>query len=348
MADWMKERIGVSMNEYVLKSRIYQSKVARTFLLFAFIAFICYASFIIMFSDPVGMATVACLSVFFVFLFLYRQYAVERKYRGINVEFGFYAKNSPSGYIIIFLSTTIMTTFLIPVLLYLFGNPGFIVLLVIIAAESIILYMLRPMKRTYLRNARSVEDPEILQDLSRVAADMGMEPLVPVIFAGKDLKIANAACAGLLKPRIHISDYLYENLSREELVSVIVHEYVHAKSKHKLKIFLPIVIVYLIFGSLYAYSQYLIISHTYSPLGIFGLFGILVIALAPYIFYLPRTRQETEADRKAAMYAGKDNLISALSVISYLNLIPPSTGGLSHPSLTKRIKNIRSAGTKNI
>lgn len=96
MSRVLEYRTKENWNEYLQKSQKYQSSSVRTFLLFMFIAIVCYISFFIYLSNTVALVVIVFLSLFFISLLLYNMYRIERKYRGITATFAYFLQTARS------------------------------------------------------------------------------------------------------------------------------------------------------------------------------------------------------------------------------------------------------------
>lgn len=161
-----------------------------------------------------------------------------------------------------------------------------------------------------------------------------------------DKPIVNAFSTGILpfSKIILIGKPLVENLSDDELYSIILHEVGHLKKRHLIKLYGVILLVSLVnYFLLYGMLQFLQgLNNTVLEL-------IIVGAVAGFtgfmLWFVPgkfQYRMEYEADAFAAKENGVDNMSQALKHLDQLSDFNVTKGGISHPTLIKRLENINS------
>lgn len=321
--------------DYISRSRKLSQKSGLVFFLFGFIEIAVTLIYFIVQRTATNIATFSLLGMFFIVLFLYTIYLTEKKYKGITASFPFFAKRTLYIVFVVIFATPYFILVLFPLLDYFFGNYALPVSTVIFAAEFAGVLILNHRARISPGRAHLLDDESILGELRNAAERLKVPYIDPFVIPGKDMKVANAYCSGFIHHRIWITDYAIENLSRDEIISVIAHEYGHAKYHHNLMLMLPVAIVYPAFFGVMMYN--------YFAQGLMPWFVPLiemVAILTPYFLYLPRTRSELHADRTAAGVMGVETTIWALRKLTMLNLILPYRGSMSHPSLESRIRKL--------
>ncbi len=164
-------------------------------------------------------------------------------------------------------------------------------------------------------------------------------------YNGKAFKEANAMVVGIVKPfTVFISDYLIEELTEEELLSVIYHEIGHIKMHHLLTknvfliTFYPVIIFVGEFMDKYFSSINIIIGMLLMLFVVFLYCGLLFMFIS--------RMQEYQADAYAVTICqNKQIFISALQKIQKLNLLLGERNFgeellSTHPSIKKRIAHI--------
>lgn len=156
----------------------------------------------------------------------------------------------------------------------------------------------------------------------------------------------NAYATGILSANsiILISKGLYENMSEKNMQAILCHEVGHHKKRHLLKnyiIYLIIaLIIYLIFyarGIMFSLSEFNQITNLVSVAFVGGISGAIY-------YYVPakfQKKYEYEADLFAAKKVGLKNYIDALKELDKISDGQVSKGGITHPTLRKRIENLR-------
>nr|WP_315170241.1 M48 family metalloprotease [uncultured Flavobacterium sp.] len=155
--------------------------------------------------------------------------------------------------------------------------------------------------------------------------------------------VFNAYATGIIpfSKTILIGKPLVDNLTKEELFSILLHEAGHLKLNHLNKLYfinlIIAVVSHLLFQlrSFYFHYDNEILNVFF--VGITGaMFGLLLWFLPGKIQY----KFEFEADRFAAKYNGEENLINALKKLDEMSNGDVSKGGITHPKLIFRINNI--------
>ena len=156
----------------------------------------------------------------------------------------------------------------------------------------------------------------------------------------------NAYATGILSANsiILISKDLYEKMSEKNMEAILCHEIGHHKKRHLIKnyiIYLIIaLIIYSIFyvrGIMFSLSEFNQIANLASVAFVGGISGGIY-------YYIPakfQKKYEYEADLFAAKKVGVKNYIDALKALDKISNGQVSKGGITHPTLRKRIENLR-------
>lgn len=186
-------------------------------------------------------------------------------------------------------------------------------------------------------------DTELENEFQKIVSNSLSEKIRIRVLERKNIKTANAYSVGIMSPTILVTDYLVENLSKDEFMAIMAHELGHYHF-HDLR-------NNLITSSaaLFGYLDALILAfYVNSGLSLLVFFSGLAVIFVFYSILSPKKRRSTEirADRFAALYLKlRDQLISALIKLNDLNSVPlnfPRTGGATHPSVAMRINLLES------
>ncbi|MDG5799989.1 M48 family metallopeptidase [Marinilabiliaceae bacterium ANBcel2] len=205
---------------------------------------------------------------------------------------------------------------------------------------------------------KPLDDGELRSSIEELSNKTGF-PLdnVYVMDGSKRSTKANAFFSGFGKnKKIVLFDTLINDLSNEEIVAVLAHEIGHFKLKHILAGTITAVVqmgvtLFLLgwFVNHPAISSALGVDKPVFHIGLTG-FALLyspVSAVTGLAMTLLSRYNEYKADRFAAKYYNKENLVSALKKISAKSLVNPTPNkwyvffNYSHPPLIDRIKAIR-------
>lgn len=156
--------------------------------------------------------------------------------------------------------------------------------------------------------------------------------------------IINAYATGILpfSKTILIGEILKKNMTEESLLSVIFHEIGHLKLNHLVKLyFINIFLSLVSILAFFARQNYLenLQFTIFEPLSIF----ILGLFIGLCFWYIPGKIQyklEFEADTFASSIMGSEKYEIALKELDLLSKGDVSKGGITHPNLLNRIKNI--------
>ena len=194
-----------------------------------------------------------------------------------------------------------------------------------------------------------LEDQYLVGQAEALSRKMGTGDLDIYVMDLDRFRIANAGQVGARKYSVFISSYLIKNLTPEENIAVIAHEFAHAKQKHVLKNALLAWFTVLVAGNLLILP---IDVGIHPLLGlVFPTFGFLFLFIGTVVI-LPgvQRRFETQADLIAASMVDGNNLISALEKITKLNMTPGDLSrywNMNHPSTMERVKRIHEYSRRN-
>lgn len=322
-------------HDYISRSRHLSQNAALALFIFGFIEIITTFTFLNLGQSAWNITIFSLAGMIFIFLFLFTIYRSERKHREITATFLYFVKRTSYVIIVVIFGTPYYILVLFPLFSYLFGvySDQLTILIFAIEFAAIVIFNLRT--RISPREAQPLDNENIVDKLKQVAMRLNIPYIQPMVVPGTSMKIANAYCSGLLHHKVWITDYVVNNLTDDELVAVIAHEYGHAKYHHVMWHLVPVSIIYLVFFSVLFYINFV---KNLAP-AIFPIV-IAIVILTPYILYLPRTQAELSADRVAAGVTGVDSIISALRKLTQLNLVLPNRGSMSHPSLEARVNKL--------
>lgn len=174
------------------------------------------------------------------------------------------------------------------------------------------------------------------------------EQLEKLIVRNYEIKIINkelinAYATGIIpfSKTILIGKPLIEKLTQDELLSIQLHEAGHLEKKHLDKLYIiNLLLSVLFYFILFIRSSFFLTSNVMLNAIIVGVLGCFYGLL---LWYVPGKIQytfELEADKFSAKINGKENLINALEKLDILSKGEVSKGGITHPKLNVRIKNI--------
>ncbi len=304
-----------------------------------------------LFAVLVGMALIdyfALLGVQIVFLFVISsyKYQVERKYREIEVRYVSYVLRNTFSYAVISIGLPI-AIFLIDLFYSLSPAVRVATINVLFVFGLFILLSNLPAARL-IRISKPLDDQFLVDQATNLSSKLGTGNLQIYVMDLDKFKIANAAQIGARKFSVFVSSYLLKNLTPEENVAVIAHEFAHARERHVLKTVIIVWILTVIAGNM----MLLPIDTVVYPLLSFVLpmIGFAIIALSG-VYVVPAIQRyfETQADLLATEIYDSEKLVSALEKINKLNLTPRDLSrhwNLDHPSTMDRIKKIRKHARK--
>ncbi len=327
--DTPTKNIETPYQDYIFRSGKLSDNYTAAIVLFGFIEIATViASFFLGTTIP-GYIVFVFVGLFFILLFYYFIYNAERKYRKITASYGYFIKKSPVSMFVLVLSVIYYITISYPIISMFFAQETPVV---ISAAVFILLFTLifsNPWARVPRNEVSRIESESLLEKLKASSESSGMKFIDPKVFPGTKMKVANAFCTGLFHPRVYISDYLVQNLDEEEILSVLLHEYGHARYHHILKLTIPLVVLYL----------FILITtvYTYLQPDLFLLQGYLTLSIfLQYPFFFYKRWLELRADQFAAKMSGAEKVSKTLAKITMMNLVLPNRGSFTHPSLEFR------------
>jgi len=222
-----------------------------------------------------------------------------------------------------------------------FGGPEHYALRVISLCVIFgLLYFFAPYFWKVLLRAKEITDPLVIVKTAEVCARIGIKPVRIYSFSPSGLKFANAfaVAPGLGIKGIFISEYARTNLSLAEQVAVFAHEIGHLTRtqvfRRSISLALPFFLI-------------VIIKTMYPAGSILISWGLLVGGLVLARILVPSQEFEKEADLFASRAVGDpETVIQGLQKIYHLGILPQRFAlgeetKFSHPSLARRIRNIR-------
>jgi Zn-dependent protease with chaperone function len=156
-------------------------------------------------------------------------------------------------------------------------------------------------------------------------------------------EFANAYAIGVLpnSKSIILSNDLIKEMSQIELDGIISHEIGHLKNNHLFKLYLSALFALLI-GYISTFYFYPIIDSSECNIHILrAIHGAFFYGLPMWIIpALFQRSLEYKADIYASKSVGKNYYVNSLKKLDNMTNGTVSKGGITHPSLKKRIKNI--------
>ncbi|GAA5417092.1 protease HtpX [Paraliobacillus ryukyuensis] len=193
--------------------------------------------------------------------------------------------------------------------------------------------------------ATAMPESAVKQELVQFLTSLNIENVQLYVWPTKKKKMANALVTGFTKKKqIYIADYMLENMTMEEVKSVLAHEIGHIKKRHLWKrLGLLISIFVLISGFGYGMEWYETHVGTISIwLGVAIILGLLLFGFAVVFRYFSRVH-EREADAYV-LYVNIDyrDYAGALMKLATLNHSLTKMNKLdesfqTHPSIARRI-----------
>lgn len=299
--------------------------------LFAIFAGMSFIDYTVIFS--VQIAVILVLSVL--------KYNTERRYREIEEGAFAYVLGTTLSYALISVSIPVMF-FLIDFFYRL--EPVVRVIIINLLFILGLAFLLSNLPASRLKRiSKPLEDPYLKGKAAQLTRTLGTGRLDIYILKLRKFKIANAGQVGARKYSVFISDYLLENLSPDENVAVIAHEFAHASQRHVLKNIIEAWIVSVIAINLMA----LPVDVGFHPLSslLLPATGLAVLFLGTfYIIPAIRRRYEIQADLVASEIFSGELLIKALEKIMILNHEQgeaPKYWSMDHPTTKERVRRIR-------
>lgn len=269
------------------------------------------------------------------------KYNIERKYREIDVGPLSYILGNTLSYALISISIPIL--FLLIDFFYRLQPVVRVVIINVLFIIGLLFLMSNLPVSRLKRISKPLEDQYLINQANQLASKIGTGKLDIFIMKLGKFKIANAGQVGARKYSVFISDYLLDNLSPDENVAVIAHEFAHAREKHVLKNILEAWIISVLSVNLIVVP----VDIRFQPFSSFLLPGLgLFILLLGSLYIIPtiRRRYEIQADLIASEIFDGELLIRALEKIMVLNHEQgdsPRYWSMDHPTTRERIGRIR-------
>lgn len=269
------------------------------------------------------------------------KHSIERKYRKIETGALWYILSNTLNYALVSVS--------IPVLFFLidfFYRLHPIVRLITLNLLFILglIFLLSNLPASRLRRiSKPLEDQYLISRANELSYKLGTGKLDIYVMPLGKFKIANAGQVGARNYSVFVSDYLIENLSPDENVAVIAHEFAHAREKHVLKNIIEAWLLSIIAVNLIAMPVDIGIQPFSSLL--LPAAGIFILMIGTF-FVIPAIRRhyEIRADLIASDIINGEFLIKALEKIMVLNKEQgdsPRYWSMDHPPTRERIERIR-------
>ena len=270
----------------------------------------------------------------------YYKYLVERKVRKIEVKPGRYILENTMTYAVF--SITLPILLFLFILFYSLSSLQRVITINLLFVLSLIILLSNLPASRLKRISRPLDDTYLISKAAELSEKLGTGKLGLFVMNLGRFRIANAGQVGTRKYSVFITDYLLDNLSPEENVAVIAHEFAHAKQKHVLKTASIAWAITVICGNLMVYpvdvGSYPVIALVLPGVG-FMLLMVSLILIIPAI----QRRFEAQADLIAASVINGMDLVNALQKISRLNFTPSEISrhwSLDHPPTRERVKKI--------
>lgn len=270
----------------------------------------------------------------------YYKYIVERNARKIEVSARRYVLENTMSYAIFSISLPLALFLLI--LFYSLTSVQRVITINVLFVLGYLFTLSNLPARRMIRISRPLDDHYLMGKADELAEKLGTGKLGIFVMNLGRFRIANAGQMGTRKYSVFVTDYLLENLSPEENVAVIAHEFAHAKERHVLKTASLAWAVTAISGNLLVYP---VDVGTYPVLAL-ALPGIgVVILMLAFLLVIPFIQRgfESRADLIAASVVNGMDLVNALQKISHLNFTPSDISrhwSLDHPPTRERVKQI--------
>ncbi len=301
------------------------------------------------------ITTAVCVYWILILLLIHERFVIDTSFKNLPFDFRHYLSNFPASFSYFkYGFFTMLVTGLILFLVYVRYTwyEGMATLILIVGLIEITL-LWNPVLHSIRKGSIELESDAVISRLRLICNRLGLPEVTPRIAKAKELKIANAFCAGILRPIIYITDFLYENVSTDEAIALLIHELVHLKFHDNFKRVILLVSVFtaiqaFILISGLAYAGYIPIFA--ELVGVFP-FAIIIGVFAIMFVIVPPSGtiwkgQELRADRLAARETGADDLSLGILKAHYLNLFPLEFANRAdrvHPPVIVRIDKIQNA-----
>ena len=269
------------------------------------------------------------------------KYIIEKRYREIEAPFPRYVLGNTLSYALVSISLPIFI-FLIDFFYRL--DPAVRVVTINVLFVIGLIFLLSNLPSSRLKRiSKPLEDPYLKQQAEELSGKLGTGKLDIFVMDLDKFKIANAGQVGARKYSVFISNYLLANLTPEENVAVIAHEFAHAKQKHVLKNAITAWLITVVAGNMLILpvdiGLHPILAFVFPGVGFF-----IILLASVYLLPAIQRHYETEADLIASDMVNGEHLISALEKITKLNLTPGDLSkywNMDHPSTKDRVRRIR-------
>lgn len=171
---------------------------------------------------------------------------------------------------------------------------------------------------------------KISAEIEQKLAERGFKYKVRVT----QLEKSSAFATGILPfyKLIFIDKKILESLPKEQVLSVIYHEVGHHEKHHLLKMLSANILLLIVFFYIF---RLIVENPYYAPLFIFIYFPIMILATLRI-----QHKYEYQADSFSAKINSKKNIVEALQNLDPIFNGRISKGGITHPTLAKRIRHI--------
>ncbi len=270
----------------------------------------------------------------------YYKYHIERSAREIEVSPSKYVLDNTMSYAIFSISLPILLFMFI--LFYSLTSLQRVITINLLFVMSLLFVVSNLPASRMKRISKPLEDAYLVGKAEEISNKLGTGKLgIYVLNLGR-FRIANAGQVGAMKYSVFITDYLLDNLSPEENVAVIAHEFAHARQRHVLKTAVIAWAITAVAGNLMVFpvdvGTYPVLSLVLPAIG----FLFLMLAMLLIIPGIQR-RFELEADLIAASVVNGMDLVNALQKITRLNFAPSEISrhwSMDHPPTRERVKKI--------
>lgn len=333
-------------NEADRQERLYFNRIVLLNQLSSMVAFLPPLFAVFIGIELTDFAYILVGQIIVLLILSFYKYSVERKFRKIEAGVFSYVVRNTVSYVIVSIS--------IPVAIFLidlFYRLSPVVRVISINSLFVLglLFLLSNLPASRIKRiSKPLEDSYLREKASDLSSKLGTGNLEIFVINMDKFKIANAAQMGARKFFVFVSSYLLKNLTPEENVAVIAHEFAHASKRHVLKTVVIVWFITAIAGNLLL----LPIDANVFPLlsFVFPLLGFLIMMLSGF-YFIPalQRRFETQADLLATEIYDGEKLISALEKISRLNMTPRDLSkhwNMDHPATAERARRIREHSNK--
>ncbi len=199
-----------------------------------------------------------------------------------------------------------------------------------------------------------LEDPSLKDDILALSEKSGVELVdVSQIDLSKKTKKANAALVGMGSTRrVVLADTLVDGFTREEILSVVAHEFGHHKKKHILKLLVwssimtaaSFYILFVLAAKIAVFLGASSISELFLMPSYIILFSIFGLTILPFQNFFSRVLEREADDFALAVTENVPAFISVMNRLAEKNLSDTHPGTLkkiflySHPPISERVE----------